>query len=218
MDCFVPRNDDNDYFSKTEQLSIMIHHLEGKLSEKTPTYAIIDVNGVGYLLLTSLNTSAKLVNAEKCKLYVEQLYIRDDNPKYYGFADTEERNLFRLLVSVSGVGGNSALLMLSSLSGSEIQAAILTGNVALIKSVKGIGEKTAQRIIVDLKDKIGKVETSSEFSFAPKNNILKDEALSALTMLGFNKAASDKVLDKIMKQEGAGLSVEQLIKAALKNL
>lgn len=196
----------------------MIYHLEGKLTEKNPTYAVIDVNGVGYMLLTSLNTSSKIGDAEKCKLFVEQLYIRDDNPKYFGFADIEERNLFRLLVSVSGVGGNSALLMLSSLSGGEIHEAIATGNVPLIKSVKGIGEKTAQRIIVDLKDKIGKLEISSELSFSPKNNILKDEALSALVMLGFNKTASDKVLEKIIKSEGAGLSVEQLIKHALKNL
>ncbi|MCK6648799.1 MAG: Holliday junction branch migration protein RuvA, partial [Bacteroidia bacterium] len=163
------------------------------------------------------NTFSKIGESEKCKLYTEQLYVRDDMPRFFGFADVAERNLFRLLVSVSGVGGTSALLMLSSLSAAEIQTAIATGNVALIKSVKGIGEKTAQRIIVDLKGKMGKEELSSDF-FVSSNNTLKEEALSALVALGFNKSAADKVLDKIVRTEGAGLSVEQLIKSALKNL
>ncbi len=195
----------------------MIHHIEGRLVEKTPTYAVIDAAGVGYIMQISLNTFSKIGDSEKCKLYTEQLYVRDDMPRFFGFADVAERNLFRLLVSVSGVGGTSALLMLSSLSAVEIQTAIATGNVALIKSVKGIGEKTAQRIIVDLKGKMGKEELSSDF-FVSSNNTLKEEALSALVALGFNKSAADKVLDKIVRTEGAGLSVEQLIKSALKNL
>lgn len=195
----------------------MIHHIEGRLVEKTPTYAVIDAGGVGYIMQISLNTFSKIGDSEKCKLYTEQLYVRDDMPRFFGFADVAERNLFRLLVSVSGVGGTSALLMLSSLSAAEIQTAIATGNVALIKSVKGIGEKTAQRIIVDLKGKMGKEELSSDF-FVSSNNTLKEEALSALVALGFNKSAADKVLDKIVRTEGAGLSVEQLIKSALKNL
>lgn len=195
----------------------MINHIEGKLVEKTPTYAVIDAGGVGYVMQISLNTFSKLGDSEKCKLYTEQLYVRDDMPRFYGFADMSERSLFRQLVSVSGVGGTSALLMLSSLTAAEIQNAIATGNVTLIKSVKGIGEKTAQRIIVDLKDKIGKTTTTTEFFVSP-NNILKQEALSALVMLGFNKSTVDKVLDKIIKTEGTGQTVEQLIKAALKNL
>ncbi len=195
----------------------MINHIEGKLVEKTPTYAVIDAAGVGYVMQISLNTFSKIGDSEKCKLYTEQLYVRDDMPRFYGFADIAERSLFRQLVSVSGVGGTSALLMLSSLTAAEIQNAIATGNVALIKSVKGIGEKTAQRIIVDLKDKIGKTTTATEFFVSP-NNILKQEALSALVMLGFNKSTVDKVLDKIIKTEGTGQTVEQLIKAALKNL
>ncbi|MBL7884502.1 MAG: Holliday junction branch migration protein RuvA [Bacteroidia bacterium] len=195
----------------------MIYHIEGKLVEKTPTYAVIDAGGVGYVMQISLNTFSKIGDSEKCKLYTEQLYVRDDMPRFFGFADTAERNLFRLLVSVSGVGGTSALLMLSSLSAAEIQAAIATGNVALIKSVKGIGEKTAQRIIVDLKGKMGKDELSSDF-FVSSNNTLKEEALSALVALGFNKSIADKALDKVLKTEGTGLSVEQLIKSALKNL
>ena len=195
----------------------MIYHIEGKLVEKTPTYAVIDAGGVGYIMQISLNTFSKIGETEKCKLFTEQLYVRDDMPRFFGFADIAERNLFRLLVSVSGVGGTSALLMLSSLSATEIQSAIATGNVAVIKSVKGIGEKTAQRVIVDLKDKMGKSDFSSEI-FLGVNNTLKEEALSALVMLGFNKLGAEKVLDKIIRTEGTGQTVEQLIKSALKNL
>ncbi len=195
----------------------MIYHIEGKLVEKTPTYAVIDAAGVGYVMQISLNTFSKIGDTEKCKLFTEQVYVRDDMPRFFGFMDIAERNLFRQLVSVSGVGGTSALLMLSSLSSEEIQNAIVTGNVTLLKSVKGIGEKTAQRIIVDLKDKMGKGPVSSDF-FLSSHNILKSEALSALVMLGFNKLSADKTLDKIIKTEGAGQSVEQLIKSALKSL
>lgn len=195
----------------------MIYHVEGKLVEKTPTYVVIDAGGVGYVMQISLNTFTKIGDAEKCKLFTEQMYVRDDMPRFYGFADIAERNLFRLLVSVSGVGGTSALLMLSSLTAAEIQNAIASANVAVIKSVKGIGEKTAQRVIVDLKDKMGKSDLSSEI-FSSVNNTLKEEALSALVMLGFNKAAADKALDKIIRTEGTGQTVEQLIKSALKNL
>ena len=195
----------------------MIYHIEGKLVEKTPTNVVIDAGGVGYVMQISLNTFTKIGDSEKCKLFTEQMYVRDDMPRFYGFADIAERNLFRLLVSVSGVGGTSALLMLSSLSAAEIQNAIATANVAVIKSVKGIGEKTAQRVIVDLKDKMGKGDLSAEI-FSSVNNTLKEEALSALVMLGFNKQAADKALDKIIRTEGTGQTVEQLIKSALKNL
>jgi Holliday junction DNA helicase RuvA len=195
----------------------MINHITGKLLDKTPTYAVIEAGGIGYRMQISLNTYTKIGDAEHYKLFTEELYVRDDMPRFFGFADEAERNLFRQLVSVSGVGGTSALLMLSSLSAAEIQSAIVSGNVALIKSVKGIGEKTAQRIIVDLKGKMGKEDFSSEF-FALGGNKTKEEALSALVMLGFNKPLADKALDKILKVEGTGQTVEQLIKAALKNL
>lgn len=195
----------------------MIHHIEGIVVEKTPTYAVIETGGVGYIMNISLNTSSKINIGEKSKLYAEQLYVRDDMPRFFGFVEAEERDLFRKLVSVSGVGGTSAILMLSSLSPNEIQQAIATANVAAIKAVKGIGEKTAQRIIVDLKGKLGKEATGMNF-LLNENNTLKSEALSALVMLGFNKSAAEKVLDKIFKTEGTGLSVEQLIKSALKNL
>ncbi len=195
----------------------MIYYIEGTLFEKTPTYAVIEAGGIGYQMQISLNTFTKLGESATCKLYTEELYVRDDMPRFFGFADIAERDLFRQLVSVSGVGGTSALLMLSSLSAAEIQSAIVTGNVALLKSVKGIGEKTAQRIIVDLKGKMGKEELSSEF-FVGSHNKIKEEALSALVMLGFNKQAADKVLDKVLKTEGTGQTVEQMIKSALKNL
>lgn len=195
----------------------MIHHIEGKIIEKTPTYAVIEAGGIGYLMNISLNTFSKIGNAEHFKLYAEQMYVRDDLPRFYGFSEMSERALFRKLTSVSGVGGTSAIMMLSSLSAEEIQQGIMSGNVALLKSIKGIGEKTAQRIIVDLKDKLGKNELSSDF-FTPSNNNTKEEALSALMMLGFAKNVTEKALEKVVKTEGTSISVEQLIKSALKNL
>jgi len=195
----------------------MIHHVDGKLVEKTPTYAVIEAAGVGYHLNISLNTFSKIGDSEKCKLLVEQIYVRDDLPRNFGFFTSSERNLFRKLVSVSGVGGTSALMMLSSLSADEIQQGIATGNVALLKSIKGIGEKTAQRIIVDLKGKLGKEELSSDF-LAGAGNTMQEEALSALMALGFARNVAERALEKATKTEGARHSVEHLIKLALKNL
>jgi len=195
----------------------MLNHIEGNLTEKTPTYVVIDCNGIGYLLNISLNTYSKLGTNGKVKLLVEQLYVRDDLPKSFGFSDIEERQLFRHLVSVSGVGGSSAIMMLSSISAHEIQQAILTGNVAVLKSIKGIGEKTAQRIIVDLKGKLGKSDLSADFMVVPHNKT-REEALSALVMLGFAKNTIEKSLDKIIKSSSSVINVEDLIKAALKNL
>lgn len=195
----------------------MISHIKGKLVEKTPTYVVIECNGVGYSMHISLNTYSKIGNQEECKLFTEQVYVRDDLPRFYGFSEGAERNLFRQLISVSGVGGTSAIMMLSSLSSSEIQEAIVSGNVALLKSIKGIGEKTAQRIIVDLKGKLGKDDLGSDF-FSTSNNTLREEALSALVMLGFAKNTAEKAVDKSLKAGGNAQSVEQLIKLALKNL
>lgn len=196
----------------------MIYHLEGKISEKSPTHAVIDVNGTGYYLHISLNTFTKISNKEVCKLYTESLYIRDDLPRMYGFFDIPERNLFRLLVSVSGVGGNSAMLLLSSLSAAEIHQGILSGNVSLFKKVKGIGEKTAQRIIVDLKGKLGKDDSlPGEFFNDRPAHPLKQEALAALITLGFDKNKASDTLDKILSIHN-NLQVEQLIKTALKNM
>jgi Holliday junction DNA helicase RuvA len=195
----------------------MIDYIEGKLVEKTPTYVVLASGGVGYVMNISLNTSSRLNPESICKLYTEQTYVRDDLPRFYGFFDKEERILFRMLISVSGVGGNSAMLMLSSLSADDIQLAIATGDVNLLKSVKGIGEKTAQRIIVDLKGKIGKSEGIAE-KHVHSDNKTRNEALAALVMLGFAKASAEKAIDKVYRTEGNVVSVEHLIKQALKNL
>ena len=195
----------------------MIDHIEGKLVEKTPTYAVIQCGGVGYVMQISLNTSSRIKENSTCKLFTEQLYIRDDMPRFYGFADADERILFRKLVSVSGVGGTSALLMLSSLSAAEIQQAIATSDVALLKSVKGIGEKTAQRIIIDLTGKMGTVSEISH-NFLGAHNKIKEEALIALVNLGFAKQVAEKGIDKVIKADPTERTVEQLIKDTLKNL
>lgn len=196
----------------------MITFVEGKIAELNPTFATILCNGVGYGLNISLNTYSKIGELKECRLYVEQVYIRDSNPKSFGFFEYDERDLFRQLISVSGVGGGSALLMLSSLNPGEITGAINTANVTLLKSIKGIGEKTAQRIVVDLKGKLGKHEGGMSQILSTSYNKNKEEALMALVMLGFNKPAAEKAIEKAMKQQGVSSdNVEILIKAALKN-
>lgn len=194
----------------------MYSYFEGKLVEKTPMYAIIDCNGVGYLINISLYTFSKIKDEEKCKLYTH-LSIKEDAHTLFGFYDKEERILFRHLISVSGVGTNTARMMLSSLTPSEITNSIITENVSLLQSIKGIGGKTAQRIILDLKDKISKISGDKEFLLV-EHNTKREEALSALVMLGFNKIAVEKMLDKIIRSEPVNITVEQLIKLALKNL
>lgn len=196
----------------------MLSYIEGKIVDKNPAHAVIEAGGIGYGLNISLNTFSKINELSSCKLYVEQVYVRDDNPKWYGFFELEERELFQKLISVSGVGGGSALLMLSSLSPLEIAGAINTANVATLKSIKGIGEKTAQRIVVDLKGKVGKHEGGISQILSPTYNKSKEEALMALVMLGFNKQAAEKAIEKAIKQQGVSSdNVEQLVKAALKN-
>jgi Holliday junction DNA helicase RuvA len=193
----------------------MIAHIKGRLLEKTPTYVVIDCNGVGYELKISLNTFSKLGDSELCSLHTH-FVVREDAQLLYGFKETSERELFRLLISVSGVGSATAMMILSSLSSNEIKQAILTSDVNVLKSVKGIGAKSAERIIIDLRDKIGKVEGTTTIS-NPLNNTVKDEALSALVMLGFAKNPAEKALDKIISIEKE-LTVEELIKRTLKNL
>lgn len=197
----------------------MINYVNGQIADLNPAFAVIECNGVGYGLYISLNTFTQLQSKTTAKLFTESVYIRDDNPKHFGFADTEERELFRKLISVSGVGGSSALLMLSSLTAPEIAGAINTANVALLKSVKGIGEKTAQRIVVDLKGKMGKHEGGISQILTTSYNKNKDEALMALVTLGFNKLAAEKAIEKSIKQQGVNTeNVELLIKSALKNM
>jgi holliday junction DNA helicase RuvA len=193
----------------------MITQVRGRLVEKSPTEVVVDCNGVGYLLHISLNTFAGLPEDEAVVLYTH-LSIREDAHTLFGFITKTEREVFKLLISVSGVGPSIARTMLSSMTSEEIQHAIATENIPLIQSVKGIGAKTAQRVIVDLKDKILKTFNIDEVS-AFTSNTNKDEALSALEVLGFNKKQSDKVVAMVLK-ENPDASVEKLIKLALKNL
>lgn len=193
----------------------MIEHIQGKLVEKNPTSATIDCNGVGYFINISLNTFSKIPDEENLKLFTH-FVVREDANLLYGFYDKEEREIFRMLISVNGVGVNTARVILSTLSPSQAQESILTEDVDQLKAVKGIGAKTAQRIILDLRDKIGKNLEVSDISL-PKHNTNKEEALSALEVLGFTRKQSLKVVDKFLKNE-PGLTVEELIKSALKVL
>jgi holliday junction DNA helicase RuvA len=196
----------------------LINYVKGQITYRNPAHIIIEANGVGYGLLVSLNTFSKLSQQTEAQLFIESVYVRDDNPRFYGFAEEDERELFRKLISVSGVGGGSALLMLSSLSPAEIAGAINTANVAMLKSIKGIGDKTAQRIVVDLKGKMGKHEGGISQILTTSYNKNKDEALLALVTLGFPKASAEKAIEKSIKQQGVGTdNVELLIKSALKN-
>lgn len=193
----------------------MIAHINGRLVEKTPTYVVIECNGVGYQLNISLNTYSQLPEGEACKLYT-QFVVREDAQLLYGFSNMAEKRLFQLLTSVSGVGAATALMVLSAGNAAEIQEAILSGDVAWFKGVKGIGPKSAQRIIIDLKDKISKENIDVDFS-STQDNTVKDEALSALVMLGFNKNQAENSLKKLLKSK-SDYTVEELIKCALKGL
>ena len=193
----------------------MIDYIKGKLTEVTPTFIVIDNGGIGYFVSISLSTFTRLEGKDECKILVHEI-IREDSYQLFGFADKEERDIFRLLISVSGVGASTARMVLSSLNYDEIEKAILGSDVNTLKSVKGIGLKTAQRIIVDLKDKLGKQSGTGEI-FAFTNNTKRDEALSALVMLGFGRSAVLKVLDRITREE-KNLTVEDMIKRALKSL
>lgn len=195
--------------------SFMYEYIKGILVEATPTYAVIDCGGVGYYIHISINTYSNISTEKNVLLYIHQI-VREDAHLLYGFFSKEERTVFRQLISVSGVGANTASVMLSSMTVNEIVGAIQTDNVNAIKSVKGIGLKTAQRVIIELKDKIGTTGIAGGDGLFTGSTI-KDEALSALVMLGFVKAQASKVLDKIVA--GGGItSVEELIKQALKQL
>ncbi len=191
----------------------MIEYIKGEIFEITPTYTIIDNNGIGYFINISLYTYTALQNQKSAVLYIYEA-IREDAHVLYGFSDKHERELFLLLISVSGVGPNSARMIQSSLSPTELENSISTSNVNSLKSVKGIGAKTAQRIIVDLKDKI-KAPSDTFNIQIPANNEIFDEALAALVMLGFSQQASQKVLKKLLT-DGQELNVEDVIKKALK--
>jgi Holliday junction DNA helicase RuvA len=199
----------------------MYSYIEGKLTEKNPAYAIIDCHGIGYMIHISLNTYTRIKDKESCRLHTH-LAIKNEATTpvgfvLFGFAEEQERILFRQLISVSGIGNNTAMLMLSALAPEKIYHAILENNPSILQSVKGIGAKSAQRIIIDLKDKIEKGKVSQEI-LPLAYNTNKDEALSGLTVLGFNKIAAEKALNKIVEKQGGDLPVEVLIKEALKIL
>ncbi len=195
----------------------MYAYIDGKLIFKCPTYVVIDANGVGYHINISLNTYAALNDgSERCKLFT-WLHVKEDGHTLYGFFDEGERRLFLHLISVSGIGPNTGRMILSSITPAEIQIAIVKGDVPLIQRIKGIGPKSAQRMILELQDKLKKEGPDSLISM-PHNVTAKDEALSALVMLGFTKNVAEKALDAAVKSEGEGLTVERLIKIALKSL
>jgi len=193
----------------------MYAFISGKLVEITPTYVIVDNQGVGYFINITVNTYSQIKNLKEAKLYTH-LVVREDAHILYGFAKENERLLFLMLITVSGVGANTARLILSSLTTEETFQAITTGNASVLQSVKGIGAKTAQRIVIDLKDKLMKQDIQLE-KIASNHNTLMDEALSGLLILGFNKAIAEKAMRKVLKQTDIN-SVEELIKEALKVL
>lgn len=194
----------------------MYAYIDGKLVFKSPSYVVIDAGGIGYQINISLHTYSQLGSAERCKLHT-WLHVKEDAHTLYGFADEGERRLFLHLISISGIGPNTARMVLSSITPAEIQAAIIEGNVSLIQRIKGIGPKSAQRIILELQDKLRK-EGPDTLTAVPSNNSAKDEALSALVMLGFARNAAEKVLNQEISKSSENLTVEQLVKYALKNL
>lgn len=198
----------------------MIEYIKGEITEITPALAVIECNGIGYGVNISLNTYSAIQGKQSIKLYIHEA-IREDAHVLYGFSTKQERELFLLLITVSGIGGNTARMILSALSPAELCNVISSGNDKLLKTVKGIGLKTAQRIIVDLKDKIattgGETVTGSAANLSPAHSEVYDEAIAALTMLGFAQAPSQKVVTAILKEEPS-LAVEKVIKLALKRL
>lgn len=194
----------------------MIYSLRGNVQELTPTNAIMELNGVGYYVGISLQTSEKLAVGKEAFLYIQQI-IREDAQLLFGFYTKEEKEMFNLLISVNGVGPASAMIMLSSLSLSEISSGISSGNSGMLQKVKGIGNKTAERIIVDLRDKVLKFNVSDENISTFVNNKVKEESLSALEVLGISRKMSEKIADRILKHEPE-ISVEDLVKQILKNI
>jgi holliday junction DNA helicase RuvA len=194
----------------------MISYIKGKLAEKSPTEIVIEANGIGYAIHISLHTFSALPDSDLIKLYTF-LHIKEDAHTLYGFIDKSERELFKLLISVSGIGPGTARTMLSSIAPDTIIQAIASENVATIQSAKGVGVKTAQRVIIDLKDKINKIYTIEYQNEVVSTAANRNEALDALEVLGFVRKASEKIIDKIIKDD-PDASVETLIKKALKNL
>lgn len=194
----------------------MITHIHGKLIEKTPTYVVVDVNGIGYKIKISLQTFSE-IDGELCKLFTH-LSVKEDSHTLFGFFEESERHLFRNLISVSGVGPSTAQVILSTFSPEEIVHHITTADVKMVQSVKGIGAKTAQRIIIDLKDKVAKGMPTSDLLFDKIDNTIKEEALSALLALGFAKKGAESKIEKVLKSNPEIASVEELVKTALSQM
>ncbi len=194
----------------------MIYHLQGKLVEVTPAFAVVDCGGVGYMVNITLQTYTHISGASAVKLYTLPIY-KEDSQTLFGFHSKTEREMFSLLISVSGVGGNTARVILSSLSAEELQDCIASENTALLKSVKGIGAKTAQRIIVDLKDKVSGIGLNEASGSTTGDSNLVQEATSALEVLGYQSRQTHKILYQI-KKENPSIGLEELIKTALKRL
>jgi len=194
----------------------MITHIHGKILEKTPTYLVVDVNGIGYKIKISLQTFSA-IDGEMCKLYTH-LSVKEDSHTLFGFFEESERHLFRNLISVSGVGPSTAQVILSTYSPQDIIRHITTADVKAVQSVKGIGAKTAQRIIIDLKDKVAKGMPTSDLMFGPIDNTIKQEALSALLALGFAKKGADSKIDKVLRSNPEIVTVEDLVRTALSQM
>ena len=193
----------------------MITHIKGRLSEKSPTNVVIETNGIGYWINISLTTFSQIPDQENIKLFTH-LQIKEDSHSLYGFYTLKEREIFRLLISVSGVGTSTARTMLSSLTPEQVIDAISSNNVSVVQSVKGIGSKTAQRLIIELRDKVLKIYDIDE-AFVDSNNTIREEALSALEVLGINKKSAGRLVDKIIK-DNLDITVEEIIKETLKNI
>jgi Holliday junction DNA helicase RuvA len=194
----------------------MYAYIDGKLVFKSAAFVVIETGGVGYHINISVNTYSKLGNGENCKLFT-WLHVKEDAHTLYGFIDEGERRLFLHLISIPGIGPNTGRMMLSSITPEEIQSAIISGNVSLIQRIKGIGPKSAQRVILELQDKLRK-EGTDTLSTVPLNKTVREEALSALVMLGFARNAAEKVIEQEINKNDGDLTVEKLIKSALKNL
>lgn len=195
----------------------MIAYVKGEITHKSPTYVYVEAGGIGYQVHISLHTYAAIEKLERVKL-LTYLHIKEDSHTLYGFSEDKERQLFVLLISVSGIGPNTARVILSSMTADEVRSAIIAEDISAFKQVKGVGPKTAKRVILDLKDKVMKDAGEGTLSFTPVNNTIRDEALSALVALGFSKIQVQKTLNQALKQAPQVSSVEELIKVVLKKL
>lgn len=195
----------------------MITYIKGEITFKTPTFIVVETGGLGYHINISLHTYTQIEKMERVKI-LTHLQIKEDSHTLYGFAEADERTLFVQLISVSGIGPSTAQVLLSSMNPDELKSAIISEDLVAFKRVKGVGPKTAKRIILDLKDKVMKESGDTGLTFSPQDNTVRDEALSALVTLGYNRIQVQKVLNKILKQQSGVTSVEVLVRMALKQM